>query len=1424
MNKKFRIIAVIAVLLAVISFAGASFAWLSGANDIDVAIESSVLVQYFESGKGTKEEPFIIHTPRHLYNLAWLQYLGQFNGTKDDNIEITQYYFELCDGTSAVGHQGIEDGVLDMSSWVLPPIGTPEHPFVGHFEGNGITIANLTVSGNYDDLSDAADTKVNFDKCAYDSYTNEGCDIVGLFGVVGSVTDEAGKIGTKTYNTAVNSVSNVDIDNITVQTETYTSLIGVVAGYVNGTIEGVGVANSNVRIASDVEALDVLEFTDALSDYGTIGFCEAAYKGTIDITEAKASDPTLKLRTMSSEEEGTHWGGSISMKDMYTRLSGMYKDAEQIKVTYYETEKIVRLEDGTEIIEPGEEKTYEVPISSYKNYYSATGGSATFNVFQLDAYRMLYGHAKVHDYTKTIKTVSREATISDAYYISDGDSHYLTVGLLYQIVSEDSADASNRWSFVDDNGSTKEVQKVRATDPITGEELWDYVIDEETGEEVAIPVYTVTYPDGYLRAQIGDELLYLRHEGQGSTLSLVVDDDKNSADTWSSDNGIISTTIDGVKYYLCLENGDWCLKTQGQSGERLITNGDGHYLTLTSSGYFRANVTDTTSRENALSWKMTSTGGYTYLTTTLNSQNYYLNINSGNNGLTAARSNRASDNTGWECYNDDVEDPTKYTARAEDTYKYITYDTTNKWTVGDPTYGDSEYLIYYRFNGGNTRYLTMSSSGVSYATSETGATWFTYKDKYLSADIDGTTYYLNKKANNTFDVSETKSTTWSIRDGHFYSGNYYYICANKNGNFELYNGSESQNRKRAIYREEKVIKSAPTFYYVYKNPVSPAVLQFSEQDEEMEVDTEIRTTTEAAAVYTPYTYVPIIADNSQEGYPAKASNTGYICSGTRANERGDIRVSSYAMYDLRNSLNGIASGGSYDSDVGLQILTRTSKSNGLKRIQDKYNTGKAPTQTMGGYTALDASTLGLKKYSASRDQLETTLVASGQNVYGLHFMDAQINMGNIFNADYALINGNEYYNYQLPEDAIDCNLAFKGFINFYAGSYYKQTSEGTNDSFFSLHQIFRDSQNDITDIKQIEEIWTDPDDETKDYVYLYSDGTYSSNKPENYELLFDTQWIETPFSGTTERDKLLYSMFYYEIPVNKGEYALGSVKNHFGAYLIYLDISTNATLSKLEELTELSEVSANSYEYPKGVQVISEASASEIGTSRHIVDTDSAATRIPEGEGGELNINRVGDTITASSDEFTGLTASYKGVKVTLVDKASNELETTPLHSKDIKTKRFIEKEFNLSVNTSTKKVTTTTIITEDDGIPEYRTVYTIDDGPEIEIEPELDEIVVDGKLLRYAYLTPSGAQVTNKIVSGDNITKDCRYFREPGTGWIDITDREALVECLSPYAVTIDTDTEFEALMKFLADDYAATINNNPFVQGGSVVITPSN
>ena len=119
-----------------------SLAWFSAkaritdTNDPIAAVTNGA---YFAYGNGTAERPYGITKPRHLYNLAWLQYLNYFNKNVDDSGQIIPTYFEL--GSD-----------VDGEGMVIPPIGNESHPFVGNFDGQGFVISNFVISNNASDF------------------------------------------------------------------------------------------------------------------------------------------------------------------------------------------------------------------------------------------------------------------------------------------------------------------------------------------------------------------------------------------------------------------------------------------------------------------------------------------------------------------------------------------------------------------------------------------------------------------------------------------------------------------------------------------------------------------------------------------------------------------------------------------------------------------------------------------------------------------------------------------------------------------------------------------------------------------------------------------------------------------------------------------------------------------------------------------------------------------------------------------------------------------------------------------------------------------------------------------------------------------------------------------------------------------------
>ena len=294
---------------ALIFATSATLMWFS--NNISIVptqIEASSEAAYYASGKGTKDDPYVINKARHLYNLAWLQYLGTYNKDEDKDGIVDVTYFSI---------EGTEDSngnsVLDMSGWVLPPIGTEDNPFVGIINGNNTIIKNLTVSNTFSDYGtkhpyyDASGNELN-----ENTFTKPS--IIGFFGVIGGIDDQ-----TYAYSSIKNVelVENLYLDNITIQNVKDSStgdikvLAGLLAGYVNAPIKNSGVgygefnfAKGTTNLASTVGASNISK----VSEYSLIG----AYNPSKFSWEGKAG---------SSGDGGDDWGSSIDMMTLNRRMN-----------------------------------------------------------------------------------------------------------------------------------------------------------------------------------------------------------------------------------------------------------------------------------------------------------------------------------------------------------------------------------------------------------------------------------------------------------------------------------------------------------------------------------------------------------------------------------------------------------------------------------------------------------------------------------------------------------------------------------------------------------------------------------------------------------------------------------------------------------------------------------------------------------------------------------------------------------------------------------------------------------------------------------------------------------------------------------------------------------------------------------------------
>ncbi|MGN0807857.1 MAG: hypothetical protein ACI4MN_05385 [Candidatus Coproplasma sp.] len=268
------------------------FGWMAVGAKIQPSYIGSIPSNYFASGDGTKENAYVINKPNHLYNLAWLQNNGYFT---------TQCYFEIT-------------ADLDMTGYVLPPIGSKDHPFIGILDGGNKTISNLTVSNvvkTESMLNEVSPVPKTYNANAIGSgYT----DIVGFFGVIGHYPDSSAACPTGV------SISNLYLDNLTVRSRTSNSLIGLFAGYVCGNVNNVGVYRAMVSIGSGVSALS--DYT-VHSKYSLIGDFDS--KSTGWTTESGSGTGSGSGET--GEGEGVGFGGSIDTMNLIRRVNYMVTKA-----------------------------------------------------------------------------------------------------------------------------------------------------------------------------------------------------------------------------------------------------------------------------------------------------------------------------------------------------------------------------------------------------------------------------------------------------------------------------------------------------------------------------------------------------------------------------------------------------------------------------------------------------------------------------------------------------------------------------------------------------------------------------------------------------------------------------------------------------------------------------------------------------------------------------------------------------------------------------------------------------------------------------------------------------------------------------------------------------------------------------------------
>ena len=399
MNKKLKVFALASLsLFSLVTLATATVAWFahlpdlqfgSGEGKIDVGAGSET--SYYESGSGdTIDDPYIISNRNHLYNLAWLQYMGRYNSP------VVQKYFKLKND-------------IDMTGLALPPIGTDDYPFLGHFDGNNKTISNLKVV-NDDPTANGSEFGVTKPSATNLVGTSQPT-IVGFFGVVG----QSPLIDDLTYTSSIVSITNLTLNNITIKSVTDETLIGLAAGYVDGTMSGVKISgNATLDVDGESTTASINSITNHISDYGLVGYSTKTSR-----SGSYSQDISAYYDSEDSEGQGSNWGGSIAIDDLYDRLAAI-KTAYTVRNNAFATEITETYNRNSAKVTTTATNTSSYPIFEYNE----NTNKGTYNN-KMGAYQMGLEQDGIHYLSGGHFTKKQYQYGHDGYQITDG-TNYLT--------------------------------------------------------------------------------------------------------------------------------------------------------------------------------------------------------------------------------------------------------------------------------------------------------------------------------------------------------------------------------------------------------------------------------------------------------------------------------------------------------------------------------------------------------------------------------------------------------------------------------------------------------------------------------------------------------------------------------------------------------------------------------------------------------------------------------------------------------------------------------------------------------------------------------------------------------------------------------------------------------------------------------------
>lgn len=1380
-------------LVAVMS---ATIAWFS--NKVSVTTEDNLTGSsdgaYFAYGTGTqtddpatviKEGPYGIETARQLYNLAWLQYLGYFN--KPENGTIKPVYFEL-------------NADIDMTGWILPPIGTTLYPFIGEFNGRNFTISNLTISNDYAEIkaTNKMPSKIRRDGSISD------VNIVGMFGVIGELDDNI----TATYDTSVTSVKDFTIAGATIKNSLSKTLAGIAAGYVNGPLENVAITSTTGEsgtVASNINTVNATNYSDYskftnISNYGVVGYCEDEYLGEIKNTVTETYNATSNTYDYIAQDEGDQsgWGGSIDMETTYKGLLGAwqnfnantaYNETTGTGVYQYPQNKTSTENYSTGEISDSYSNWTNYTFSSYYNYFgyrqkNSSGETTSQYTFahrnNTDRYMYLYGENDVVLDDVVSVNSTRYPVQADCFYITktvSGTTHYLTRNGATGVTDNTNAANATQWKINDAgqiytvvDGTTyyylrNNAANLQVTNAVGNATTWtidgNYIQSTYNNN-----VYFINYNNGWRFSSVASSNIYytfsvgsnyMSYSGNGSNANVT---NNGTVRNWYRDNnGFYPEGYTNM--HLVYRNGNVAVRNSTNyvtwNGEHLVYN-DYYYVQYNNGWSFTTTAPTATNRKPVMT------------------PHYSVDISSYATNRVASEGfkERVNDTTGTE----------DYTIKTQSTYFPLRQE-----TISEQTSTVKGYKLYYTYN--NTRYYlvfdTTKTNNIDATSNEEDATLWTTGD-YVRP-YDNQSYYLNY-ANNAVavDTSTTNRFQYSNNRLSYSSGSWW---------------------------------SSTTYYLTYGN-------------------TGWATTTTATNVNRVAVYQ---TQDTPTGVPQE-TNTGYIIGGKAADANGSIRVSQY--YGPGDSTNNNLQGATY--------------SNGRVTLSTVY------TIASDGLSSTTISESYSDTYKTSKKKLEDVLSNNPSEIFGLHFTAADIEYGTGKSAyaERAVINGDSFSNYELPTNCIDFHLKEKGYINFIAGAYFSG-----NNTFFTINEVQRDNNQNIIQLRNIAAVYGSTS-EANSYVYEYTEydnntankrysvpfkfvngqkvtldnGTYtpyssSASLPSGYTKLFNCRWIDSKATLKTTSGEYEGYPYYFEIPMNDGEYCMGSPSftGASGAYLMYLDIGANAKKIYRSEIIEYFKWIEKVYSYPKGVFIMA------AGTT-NASDQNSYCVSIKESYSGTLTMDRTG---TAENDEarYTGTgdaskeEVTYKHPILSLKDENNHVVtmdEIAELSTSTSEMKRITYYDFNMNTSSLNKIVITeikdsngtnrtierysnfdidTQTGTEDDTLVLY-----IVNGTTVTKVTDINTVTIDTtsnttKLLAYSLSTPDGATITVTFRLDVTSTENDGHYEYTPKGYqytITMTRPDGTTEELTAYVqVTYYVNSDGTYTYTFKINDTNVTGTNMP-------------